>query len=224
MNRGQLKARFKLLVPSAKKSAVPTATLELLLDEGVEQVNQVAKIFKIETDFNSEVGKQTYKLSEDVPNYSGIAKGGVWIDDSNSKAVRAFPKTREWFDDNFQNWWEASNAIPQYYFIEGDDLTFETPYSAVRNIRIWHLRKTVSMSSDTRFPWSNGSIEIVAFRPLDNAIVAYAIREVQHALGKSGDWAAKNAEYRAKLILGMRRVRRRPDFLSDFSAEMTIAP
>lgn len=220
MNRGQLRTRFRLLEPNAKLSVLSNAKLQLLLDEGVEEVNQIAKIYKGFTDKDGTIGKQTYSLADDFPNFSGMDKGGVWVDDDNSKKFRMIPKTREWFDDNFSNWWEASNAYPQYYFQEGDDLTFNTPFDSAREIRVWHLLKTTSMSSDSNHPWNNSATQIQALRPLDNAIIAYAIREVQRSLGKKGDYVARDAEFQAKVRRGMIRVRRRPDLTSDFSAQM----
>lgn len=223
MTRDELVTRFRLLVPEAKLSVIGNSKVHLLLNEGVEETNQIAKVFKGSTDKNGSVGKQTYKLSEDFPNCAGIDKGGVWVDNDDGKAFRMIPKTREWFDDNLENWWEASNGYPQYYFVEGDDLTFNTPFDIVRNIRVWHLKKTIPMSSGSNYPWSDSSTEIVKFRPLDNSIISYAIREVQHALGKKGDYAKKDAEFQAKIRRGMRRVRRRPDFTSDHSAGITFA-
>lgn len=215
--------RFRILVPAAKKSVVPDSKVHLLLNEGVEEVNQIAKIFKSSTDSNSVASKQTYQLSDDFPNCTGIAKGGVWYKNDNSKFFRVIPKTREWFDDQLENWWEASDAQPQYYFVEGDDLTFNAPFDAVRSIRLWHLKKTVAMTSGANYPWNNTTTEIIMFRPLDNAIIAYAIREVQNALGKKGDWDKKDTEFQVKIRKGMRRVRRRPDFTSDFAAGMTFS-
>lgn len=227
MNLTNLRKRFRLHVPSAKVSSVSDDRVDLLLNEGVNEVNLIAQVYKTPNDnpseFTSVVGKQVYKFSEEITDYLGISKGGVWITDDNGNYFELIPKTKEWFDDHLDNYWDNSNAIPQYYYIDGDDLVFDSPFSAARTVRIYHLKLATDMDNGNNFPWTNTTTEITAFRPLDKAIVAYAVWQIQPSLGKSAQIQQKEIEFNRAIQLGMRRVRRRRDFTSHESTRMTFA-
>lgn len=223
MTLTEMITRFKILVPSAIDSGVGNAEITDFLNEAVNEINYVTKIFKGKTEWESDVGTQTYQFSSKIPNYSGMAKSGVWYETATAnKFLEVIPKSEEWLDNYFSNWRDSANGVPQYYFADGDELTFNTPFNAVRTIRVFHTKLAVAMDSGDNYPWNNLTTEITAFRPMDVAIIDYVRWKIQPSLGKDAKGLLTQAQFSASALSGARKIRRRPDRTSYRSEGRTV--
>jgi len=226
MTLGQLRARFRARVPSAKSAGITNTTMNNLLNEGVDEVNLIAKVYNKSngSEFESTINKQTYSISKDavISDYLAIGKSGIWFEKSDGTFERLIPKTRVWFDDNIRNWREASAGDPQFYYVEGDEIGFDVPFSASRTLRVFHLLKSIAMDSDDNYPWVNTTTEVTALMAMDNAIVAYARWQVQPALGKDKNGVLTEQQFQKEALASGRKVKARDDYSNYFSNGMSF--
>jgi len=208
------------MVPSAKKSAISDSKVTTLLNQGCDEVNLLIQIYKGYTEFTSEADTGIYSLASNVPNYLGMSKNGVWWTTASSTLQRLFPKTMKWLDKRKENWRDGASGEPQYYWQEGDDLGFDPTPSAARTVRVYHLMKATPMTTSTKYPFTNGDSEVTAFRPLDDAIVAYARWKVANMLGKDKLGVLTEQEFIEITKRKARQVRRRPDITSGDAGRM----
>jgi hypothetical protein len=226
MTLTELRTLFRIQVPMAKASGIDDAALDVLLNQAPDEINLIAQIYKGYSDFQVSINDLSNSLPAKVPTYMGMAKGGIFYQDSASNWVQIYPQTKAWFDTNIPNYQNSSAGIPQYYYVEDDVIVWDRPWSAVYTVRIYHLKKATAMSSGSVYPWSGSATQNLTMRPMDNAIVAYAKWRVQPALGKDeqGNYRGGSTynEFIAEVRMGSSKIRRRPDLYAQSTTRMNI--
>lgn len=177
-------------------------TLTDVLNHGVDEVNLIVQCYKttinVENVPAEDLTPQIYSLSSICPGFLSMAKSGVvWFNTSGqSMAPVPFPITRRWLDNNIPNWRNADvvAANPAWYWHEGDDLGFypgstQQSTHVNKDFAVHILVKSTPMTNGSNYPWTNGTSELTALRAADNAIVAYAVRELAPA---TKDMEARN--------------------------------
>lgn len=230
MTLNQLILRFRILVPDAKTSVISDANVTTMLNEGVDKINLIAKIYKGNVTFTMTENDQDYNLSTVASRFLGPDKVPARFLNSDSVYKRMWPKSRVWIEKKIENWLDADAGDPQYYWFDGDEFWCHPKPSATRAVgfKLYGLLSAVPMDNGSNYPWTNTTSEIKAFRPMDLAIVAYARWQISPALGKDakGNNALGALDYKGfleEVNRGMRQVKRRPDAVSDESYGMKVS-
>lgn len=225
MTLTQLIQRFRIQVPDAKKSVISDADITTMLNEGVDKVNLIAKIYKGNVLFAMTENDQDYNLSSVASDFVGPDKSPARFLNSDSQYKKIWPKTRAWMDKKIENWIDAAAGDPQYYWFDGDEFWVYPKPSATRSdgFKLYGLLSAVAMDSGDNYPWNNTVNEIKAFRPMDLAIVAYARWQISPALGKDALGKTDYEGFLKEVNRGMRQVLRRRDIMNDDSLQMSVS-
>lgn len=214
--------RIKFQLPSL--TGVDDNTLTDLLNDGCDETNQRIKAYKGYTDFDVIAEQQTYAISEIAPNALSIEKKPIYLKDSNGDWQKVYPKTKDWLTRVYPNWLNQESSFPQWYWVEGDELGFhpkpDTSYST--GGRMYHLKKAVDMASPDSYPFSGTTVEIRAFRPMDDAILSYARWKLSPAVGAVTDADLREREYLTECRKAATQIRRRPDIANDDALQIQI--
>jgi hypothetical protein len=225
MKRSELIVRCKLQIPNIKETGLNDEQLATLLSQGVDEVNMHAKVYKTYTDFAIVAEQQIYNLSTIAASYLGMDKKGVFFKDSSSQWREVYAKTSEWIRSVYPNWLNVSSvAVPKYFWVDGDELGFyEKPSTSLANGgRIYHLKKSTPMTNNDHYPFTGSATEITAFRPLDDAIIAYVRWKVTPAFGQNTDQDLRELEFKKECRRGAMQVRRRPDLWAEVSNSLRL--
>ncbi len=225
MTLNQMIFRFRVMVPDAKASVISDADITTMLNEGVDKVNLIAKIFKGSVTFNMTINDPDYNLSTVASRFLAPDKVPARYLTSDSKYKKIWPKTRNWIERKIENWLDANAGEPQYYWFDGDEFWVHPKPSATRTngFKLYGLLSAVPMDSGDNYPWTNTTSEIKAFRPMDLAIIAYARWQISPALVKDALGKLDYEGFLEEVNRGMRQVKRRPDIMTDDSLQMTVS-
>lgn len=225
MKQSEFLFRLKLEIPNMKESGITDNELVTLINQGVNQTNLIAKVYKGYTDFNVVAEQQIYELSTVAPTFLGMSALPLKFLDSNSQYQKIYPKTKEWIENIDPDWENAdSTALPTFYWVEGNDLGFYQKPSTSRTngARLYHLKKGTPMSNDDHYPFTGSTTEITAFIPLDDAIIAYVRWKLSPAIGAVTDADLRKREFLEECAKGLRQIKRRPDITSDSTFKVNI--
>jgi len=214
MNLGEFVQRIRLQVPNIGETGVTDAYLRTLIGSAVNAVNALCKAYAGYTDFNIEADKRVYDLSTVCPTYLGRDKRGLVYKDSSDKWQDVIPKTEAWLSERYPDYLNAASAaIPQYYYIKGDELGFYPPPSTTKSLgcRLYHLKKGNAMTNDAHYPFSGSATEISAMLPLDDAIIAWCRFKLSPAYGAVTDVDIRYREFILECQKGSMQIRRCPD-------------
>lgn len=223
MTLGDFIQRIKLQVPNLGQTGVTDAYLRTLINSAVDQVNLLAKVYSGYTDFNIEAEKRIYDLSDVVPLYLGKDKRGLFFKNSEDKWEDLIPKTEAWLAERYPDYLNATSVdLPEYYYITGDELGFYPPPSTSKTLgaRLYHLKKATAMTNDAHYPFKGTTTEVTAFRPLNDAIIAYCRWKLSPAFGAVTDADLREREFLAECRKGAMQVRRSPDIMNDSSVKV----
>lgn len=187
------RARQKL-VQAGNTTDMSDQTITDVLNHGVDEVNLIIQAYKANINIANvpaeELTPQTYSLSSICPGYLSMEKSGViWYNTAGQTlAPVPFPVTKKWLDNNIPNWRNSSvtSNNPNWYWHDGDELGFHPGSSqqsthANKDFLVHFLVKSTPMSAGDNYPWTNTPSELTTLRAADNAIVAYAVRELAPA-------------------------------------------
>ena len=225
MTLNEMIARFRVQVPTAKASVISDVNVTTMLNEGVDKVNLLSKIYKGSVLFTMTTNKQSYDLSIVASRFVLPDKVLARFLTSGSVYRRMWPKTRTWIEKKVENWLAADSGDPQYYWFDGDEFWVHPKPNATRTsgFKLYGLLSAVPMSAGDNYPWTNTASEIKAFRPMDQAIVAYARMQVTPSLGEKDTGGIDYKGFLEEVNRGMRQVKRRPDVSSDESYGMIVS-
>lgn len=226
MKLSELIQRIKLQVPNMNLSGVSDTYLTTILNQACDYVNLLTKVYKGYTDFNIEADKRVYSLSTVCPTYLGTDKRGLFFKDSSDKWTDIYPKTEAWISEVYPDYLNSSSvAIPQWYYIDGDDLGFYPPPSTSKTngARLYHLKKATPMTNNDHYPWSGSTTEITAFLALDDALIAYVRWKLSPAMGQVSDVDLRHREFVQECSKAARQIKRRLDLVNDSSFIMELA-
>lgn len=217
MTAGQFIQRVRRMLPSLTVESCPDQVILDELNHGCDEVNMMAQSYHGYTEFSSVPNQQIYSISANVPNYLGIKKNGVWWYTTANKSWYLYPKSLKWLDLNIRNWRDSAAGVnPTWYWIEDDDLGLFPKPSGTNTIRLYHLVKATPMDNLNNYPWKNSTIEDLALRPFDNALVAYARWALSPAAAQPSKEDPLYARFLAEVNKARSQANRRPDFTSDF--------
>lgn len=227
MNRGDLRTRCQLKIPNIKTSGVTPDALNSLINEAVEQVNLLAKVYRGYTDFNIVANQAQYQLSIIAPTFQQMVTAGLWVRNSSTgKLLRVIPRTVEWFNKRLPTWRDATPTnISQYYYREGDDLMLYPAMNAnqVAGGRIHHTFIPATMNQDSNFPFSGTDKEITSFQPLDRAIVEYVRCELDPSLNQITGEEMRYPSFVNLVNLGMRQIKAKGDAMNYYDVGMSYS-
>lgn len=211
--------RIKLEVPNQNQTGIGDNYLTELLNQAVDQVNLLTKVYKTFTDFNIVADKRIYDLSVVAPFYLGTDKRGFFFKNTSDKwdgDVR--PKTEAWLSQRYPDYLNASSAaIPRWVWIDGNELGLYPPPSTAKTdgARLFHLRKSIPMSTEDHYPFTGSGVQITAFIALDDAILAYVKWKLAPAFGNVSDVDLREREFIKECRKGAKQVKRRRDLTND---------
>lgn len=224
MKLSQFLTRLKLDLPNIGEKGVSDANFTDFLNEACDQVNLVCKAYKGFTNFNVEASRQIYSLAANVPSFLGKDKRGLFFLDSNSKWKDLIPKTEAWLSEKYPDYLNASSVpVPQWYWIDGDDLGLYPPASTAlaSGARLYHLKKATPMTLDTHYPFSGSTTELTALKPLDEAILAYVSWKVRPSFGAVTDIDLGERRFLTACRKGAMQIRRSPHLSHDSANRIT---
>lgn len=225
MKLSRFLTRLKIAIPNLKETGATDDDLAAILNEAVDEVNLLAKVYKGYTDFNIIADQSIYQLSVIAPRYLGIDKKRVYLKNSNGDWKYVDPKTKDWLEKIYPDYLNASSvSLPQWYWVEGDELGFHQPPSTayLSGGRIYHLLKRVDMVNADSYPFSGGLVEITALKPLDDAILAYARWKLAPAIGAVTDADLRWKEFLLEVKRGCKQINRRLDIANASTFQMNI--
>lgn len=225
MKRSRFLFRINSEVPNLKESGITEDDLTALLNEGVDKTNIETGVYQTVTTFASVAEQQIYQLSVVAPTFLGPVKKRLRFLDSNGDWQWVYPKTLEWIEKNYRDYLNAdSSPLPQWYWIEGDDLGIHPKADASTSnaIRLPHLKKATGMSGNDTYPWTGTSVELTALLPLDDAIIAYVKWKLSPSIGAVTDLDLREAEFLKQCRLGAKKIKRRPDITSEQGYRLRI--
>lgn len=217
--------RVKLQVPNIGNTGVTDPYLRSLINKAVDQANLLAKVYSGYTDFNIEAEKRVYDISTIVPFYLGRDKRGLFIKDINGKWTDVIPKTEAWLSERYPDYLNSTSvALPEYYYILGDELGFypQPSTSIAGGARLYHLKKSTPMTNDNHYPFKGSTVEVTAFTPLDDAIIAYCKWKLSPAFGAVTDQDIRYREFAEECRKGAMQIKRSPDIMNDSGSGMEI--
>lgn len=217
--------RLRLAVANLGVTGAKDPYLITLLNEGCDQVNMLCKAYADYTDFNVVAEKMVYSLALYVPRYLGRDPRGLYIKDSSDDWKQVKAKTEKHLKKFIPSYLNADSVDqPQYYWIEGDNLGFYPPTSTSKEggARLYHLLKANPMSNDEHYPYSGSTTEITAFKPLDEAIIAYVEWKLKPSYGANTDIDLGYARFIRACQTARRQIKGVPDISTDTGAGMRI--
>ena len=212
--------RIKLEVPNQNQTGIDDSYIITLLNQAVNKVNLVTKVYKTYTDFNIIAEQRLYNLSEVAPTYLGTDKRGFFFKNSDDDWKDIIPKTEAWLSERYPDYLNAASAaVPSWVWIDGDELGFHPKPSTAKakGARLYHLKKGVEMASDDDYPFVGSGSEITAFLPLDDAIVDYVKWKLSPAFGAVTDLDLREKAFNRECRIGAKQVKRRRDLTNDSS-------
>lgn len=225
MKQSRFIARIKAQIPNIKETGMTDSQIMEYVNEGVDQSNLYMKVYEDYTDFNIEADKQIYSLSVIAPNYLGMVEKPIQFKDENDLYQPILPKTLNWISKIYRNYLNVeSSSLPQWYWIEGDNLGFYSPPNTAKTngARLYHLKKSNPMSNDDHYPFTGTTTQITAFIPADDAIIAYVRWKLSPAIGAVTDADLRWEEFLKECSRAAKQIKRRPDLTSNQAYRIRI--
>lgn len=199
MKLSELKTFGRAIVPAAKISTISNALFELILREGAIDVAKETMCLPTSTKFTATAGNSVYLLTSIASNILTIDKSGLWWY-NGTQWKQLFARTRQWMDDNVQNWRDRASGTPNWWFREGNEITvIPAPSSTLADgFWLYYGKKPPVMGSDDHYPFG-GALEIVHLTTLSHNILDYWRWKAFEILGEAGSAEKAQAIYRSKL-------------------------
>lgn len=229
MNLGNLRTLCRLTIPGAKTTRISNATLDIIINDVVKNVNQRLGLLNQDEKFNVAADQYKYDLSdssETVTRFFKIDNLGLWWNAGSASSTdwrRLYPKTIKWLDKNFPQWRDASSGDPLYYAKKGRYLyTYPTPDTALTDgFWLYFIEQTIAMSKDSDYPFGNTS-EIPEYSGLADVIVKGVEWWIKPMIGKKAQQPAVFKEYLALLDIQRTVLRTNLDISSDKKAKIHL--
>jgi len=214
MNLGDLKQRCKLKLPNIGQTGVGDAYLVELLNQACDRCNEVGKFYYEESYFNVVADQSKYPLSENVTDYLGMGKVPLYFKLSSGDWKQVYPKTEAYIQRTFPDYLNADSVTqPQYYYLDGDNIVLYPPADTARDnaLMLKHLKASTPMSNDNHYPFTGTTTEITAFKPMEEAIVAFVKWQIEPSYGKVSDTDLGEQRFNSEVRKAKRKIKRRPD-------------
>ncbi len=196
---------IRMYVPSAKVNVINNVKLDLLINKGVDDVNEEAGAYKGDTTFNVVTEKQTYSISTEIPDFVMMDKGGLWWNDGTASTPnwqRLDGMFRDSLDGQYPLWRDDDSSDPLRYILENDVLTIHPKPDTSLSDGFWayYIKKAVPMTQGTHYPFTGSTSELTALSVLDDAIIDYVRWKLAEPLGSERKGIITEQDYRNNLV------------------------
>lgn len=220
MTLSEFKTIIRLMVSSATAKRIPDAQLEILINKGIRNVNNTAKVLIKESFFNAVADDGDYVISDDsnISDFILVGESGLWFNNGSvsSPYYRQLDGvTRAYLDEKHRNWQNASSGIPLYALFEPNLITVHPkPSSALTNGFLLpdYVYKPTTLANDAHYPFSGNATEYPALEVLDDAITDYVRWILGFSVGETNEGIITRQIYEKTLKISASLMRRRPDF------------
>lgn len=216
MQLQQFRQLIRAYVPSAKTSVIDDTLLDLIINEGVKDVNIFALAYKGNQKFTVTAEQQEYLMSDVITDFLMFDESGLWWNDGSSSSPnwkRLGSYTRRALDDDWPRWRDDDSDNPLRYIIENNILTIHPKPNTTLSSGFWafYIKKPTSMTAATHYPFSGSTVEITSLAILDDAIVDYVRWKLARPLGKDQQGVITEQDYRKNLAIKIQALNRRLD-------------
>lgn len=138
----------RIYVPECDSNVISDANALIIFNAAAQKFVYVAEALPTSTLFNAVAEGQTYLISTNVPSYCKPRPEGLkWYDTVNSTWVDLIGKTIEWLNQTFPQWINDSSGTPQYYSIDGDEITVypKPSVSYASGFKLYHFKVSQDM-------------------------------------------------------------------------------
>lgn len=217
MNLGNLRTMARAQVPGAKKTRINNTTLDIILNNGKDDVATKSICLKANQKFAIAAissGISEYNLSDIVNRFLVIDKAGLLYRSSiTADYDRLDPKTIEWLDQNRPHWRDEDPGTPRYYYQNGNILGLvpAASDSVAQGGWLYFGQRPPDMTEGEHYPFG-GASEISRLVPLQQAILAYARWQLRFILNKGLDeYRMGERAYKDEVAIRIAEIKRRPD-------------
>lgn len=206
--------RVKVKLPNLGQTGIGDAYLTELLNQACDRCNEMGKFYTKTSYFDVIANQAEYAISENITDYLGIDGIPIYFKLASGEWKEIYPKTKEYVQRIFPDFVNAASVtLPQYYYIDGDRLNFYPPPSTAMTdgVRVEHLKTASPMVTNDDFPFSGNTTEITAFRPMDEAIIAFVKWQIEPSYGKVSDTDLGEQRFNSEVRKAKRKIKRRPD-------------
>ena len=157
----------RLYVPEVDSTVISDVNVTIILNQAAQKFVYLSEALPSSTLFNAVASQQGYNLSTYVTTYAKPRPEGLWwYDSANSTWTQLKARTIKWLDENFPKWRDQAAGNPQYYSIDGDEITVHPkPNTSYTNgFKLYHFKVSVDMiagyypfsgSNSVRYPFLN---------------------------------------------------------------------
>lgn len=226
MNRGNLRAIARSLVPGAKINTISNVRVNLLMEAGILDIALHSKCLPADKKFDIVANQDEYSLTSVIGDFLVMDKSGLWwnVGDADTPDWQeVYPRTRKRMDRRTPSWRDEDSDDPYEYFIKGDILTIKpTPDTALSDGGLlYYGQKPTAMTTDSQFPFVGTTTERTHLSVFDEVITTYLEwklgKIVSKGKGKGGVTEKDYLRVRAERIALFNR---RPDIAAHRDTKM----
>lgn len=205
-------------VPGAKISVITNTILNLLINKGVDDVNEAGSLYPGDKKFDITADTADYNLNTILGDFLELDKPGIWWNEGTAASpnwIQLRPTTIKHLDEFKRNWRDGGSEDPFNYFVRGSTLTLEPKPDTTLTEGLWayYIKTATVMTAGTQYPFSGSTTEITWLRPVDDAIIDYVRWKLSRPLGKTATGVITRKEYEETRDEKISLIGRRRDIL-----------
>jgi len=195
---------IRLAVPSAKTSVITDATLDVLINKGVDEVNFYVGAYQSNEKFNVTADTDEYSLASLLSSFVRIDSSGLWWNSGTAGTPvwnKLDPITRHALDIHYPTWRQDSSGDPLRYLIESDTITLHPTPDTTLASGLWahFIQEATAMTLSTHYPFTGSTTEYLPFKVLDDAIMDYVRWKLSSPLGNDQKGVLTQQEFKTNL-------------------------
>ena len=218
---------IRAYVPAAKINVVDNTLLDLLINKGVDDVNQDGACYVGNSTFNVVAEQADYVMSTVIPDFFAFDVEGLWWNDGTAASPdwkRLDSITMKTLSNQFIQWRNEGSDSPLRCVLEGDDLLIQpTPDTDLDNgFWAYFIKKAVWMTNANHYPFSGSAVEIGTLSVLDDAIIDYVRWKLAIPLKHDQVGIVTEEQYKKTRAEKIALLKRRLDFTGNPDMRMRI--
>ncbi len=149
----------RLYVPEVSSDVISDANATIILNIAAQKFVLLSEALPTYTTFNAVASDGDYSIAVNVSTFAKVRKEGLkWYNSTNSKWIDLKPRTLAWLDMTFPQWRDGAAGNPEYYSIDGDEITvYPKPNTSYTNgFKLYHFKISQDMVSGY-YPFSGSS-------------------------------------------------------------------
>lgn len=207
---------IRAYVPGAKISVIDDTLLDLIINQGVNDVNIYALAYKGNAKFNVVISQQEYLFSTVLTDFVCMDEAGLYFNRGTVTTEdwkRLDPYTMTSLSNEWPRWRNDGNDRPYRYVPESNVLTIHPKANASLTNGFWayYIKRAVSMTQSIHYPFTGSTVEISSLIILDDAIIDYVRWKLSRPLGQEQKGVITEQDYRKNLSEKIMMLKRRPD-------------